>query len=271
VAYVFRCGCLWLLLAAGPGTAEPATDLGALLAAEGVDPATSALLVVRLDDGREWHSNPRRVDARFVPASTSKIPHTLIALETGYADGPDKHFSWDGTVHPFPTWNQDQTLASAYRHSAVWVYQKIASDIGSETMGAWLTHFDYGNHEVGGPDDVMSYWLDGPLAISAREQVAFLTRLAQNELPIDRETRVLARSIMQADAGPGWTLYAKTGWGAGNGDDIGWYVGWVEADPGPDWVFAFNLDMPDEEARARRIPLVRAVLTELGAIANKEN
>lgn len=241
------------------------------MAAEGVDPARSALLVVRLDDGKEWQSNPVRIGERFVPASTSKIPHTLIAFETGYADGPDKRFSWDGTAHEFAAWNQDQTLASAYRHSAVWVYQKIASDIGSETMGAWLTHFDYGNHATGGPDDVTTYWLEGPLAISVREQVSFLTRLAEDELPIDRETRVLARSIMQADAGPGWTLYAKTGWGARSGDDIGWYVGWVEADPGSNWVFAFNLDMPDEAARARRIPLVRAVLTELGAIAPKEN
>lgn len=236
-----------------------------------MDPARSALLVVRLDDGNEWQSNPARIGERFVPASTSKIPHTLIALETGYA-GPDKAFAWDGAQRAFAAWNQDQTLASAYRHSAVWVYQQIASDIGSETMGTWLTHFDYGNHDVGGPEDVTTYWLDGPLAISAREQVAFLTRLARNELPIDRGTRVLGRSVMQADAGPGWTLYAKTGWGARTDNaDIGWYVGWVEPDAGSAWVFAFNLDMPDEEARGQRIPLVRAVLAELGAIVQKEN
>ena len=233
------------------------------------------MLVLHLGDGRRWQSNAARVDLRFVPASTSKIPHTLIALETGYAEGPDEFFAWDGIERGFDVWNQDQTLATAYARSAVWVYQRIAHDLGSETMESWLERFDYGNHDVGGPEDLTRYWLEGPLAISAREQVAFLAKLATGELPLAPATLATGRRIMQADAGNGWTLYGKTGWGRRPGAaDIGWYVGWVEREAGAIWVFAVNLDMPNEALRAARVPLARAVLAGLGAIETnneKEN
>ena len=225
------------------------------------------MLVVRLGDGRLWQSNATRVDRRFVPASTSKIPHTLIALETGYAQGPDEFFAWDSVEREFDQWNQDQTLATAYARSAVWVYQRIARDLGSKAMGSWLERFGYGNHDIGGPDDLTRYWLDGPLAISAREQVAFLAKLATDELPLAPATLAAGRRIMRADAGPGWTLYAKTGWGRRAGAaDIGWYVGWVEREAGAPWVFALNLDMPNEALRTARVPVARAVLAALGAI-----
>jgi beta-lactamase class D len=229
------------------------------------------MLVVRLDDGREWQCNPERVAERFVPASTSKIPHTLIALETGYAKSPEEFFAWDGVERAFDAWNRDHSLATAYAASAIWVYQRIAHDLGSGTMGRWLERFDYGNHDVGGTADLTSYWLDGPLMISAREQVAFLTKLATNDLPLKPQTLADGRRIMRADGGDGWTLYAKTGWGQRPGAaDVGWYVGWVEREPGSAWVFALNLDMPDEAARAKRIPLTRAVLADLGAITTNE-
>jgi beta-lactamase class D len=276
VGWFSRSGCRWpplakailasATLAGATHAAEPAPDVGALLAAAGVPPAASTMLVVRLDDGREWSSNPARIDERFVPASTSKIPHTLIALETGYANGPETFFEWDGEPRLFAAWNQDQTLGTAYQRSAIWVYQRIARDLGYETMARWIERLDYGNGDTGGPADLTTYWLEGPLAISAREQVDFLSRLVRDELPLRHNTLVVARTIMRADAGEGLVLYAKTGWGSRDGaTDIGWYVGWIETD-GPDWAFALNLDMPDEAARARRVPAARAVLAALGAI-----
>ena len=65
-----------------------------MVKSEGVAPEKAALLIVRLEDGAEWTSGGARIEAPYPPASTSKIPHTLIALETGYADGPDTVFKW---------------------------------------------------------------------------------------------------------------------------------------------------------------------------------
>ena len=59
-----------------------------------------------------------------LPASTFKIPNSIIALETGVVEDPDKDvFKWDGVTRSFEPWNKDHTLRSAIAVSAVPVYQ----------------------------------------------------------------------------------------------------------------------------------------------------
>lgn len=260
----FRQGMRWLFADSVP------IDISELVRSEGVDPATSALLIVRLEDGQEWVSGGSRIEARYPPASTSKIPHTLIALETGYANGPDTFFKWDGTLRFFDAWNQDQTLSSAYSISAVWVYQQIARELGHETMSHWIRQLEYGNQNIGSIDDLTTYWLRGPLEISAREQIQFLSKLATGALPVKPETLGLGKQIMLADQGEDWTLYAKTGWRSdGENIDIGWYVGWLQSleDGQPHtYIFAFNMDMTNKSDRAKRKKVVRSALSRLSVI-----
>src|SRR5882762_6662259 len=66
---------------------------------------------------------------RTLPASTFKIPHALVALQTRVVT--DKTVvKWDGTKRDYPVWNRDQTLESAIQVSAVWVFQRFAAAIG---------------------------------------------------------------------------------------------------------------------------------------------
>lgn len=280
VVLVLAAGSVAALPSSASGDAETSalgamTDLSEVVAARGVDTARAALLIVRLEDGARWGSGGARIDERFAPASTSKIPHTLIALETGLADGADTPFAWDGVERGIRSWNQDQTLATAFRRSAVWVYQEITTRLGGAAMADWLARFGYGNQDVGAEDDLTTYWLRGPLAISAREQTAFLERLVRRELPLSDRTYAIAEEIMRADTGDGWSLYGKTGWRRdGVNTDLGWYVGWLETTAGvagdgraETYVFAFNMDMPDpEHDRVLRIGTVRAALTAIGAL-----
>lgn len=195
------------------------------------------------------------------------------SLETSYADGPETVFKWDGVVRFYAPWNQDQTLSSAYKYSAVWVYQRMATELGYDTMSGWINQLGYGNGTIGAIDDLTTYWLVGPLETSARQQVGFLSRLATGDLPFSADTLRTAKEIMQADQGDGWTLYAKTGWRAdGQNVDIGWYVGWVEQSKAGlhhTYVFAFNMDMTEPADRALRISTVRSALAHLGIIANR--
>ena len=87
-----------LALAAALAAATPAVadDLSSVVTRNGVDPARAALLIERLEDGARWSAGGARIETRFSPASSSKIPHTLIALESGLAKGPDELFPWDG-------------------------------------------------------------------------------------------------------------------------------------------------------------------------------
>ncbi len=247
---------------------QPAVDVATAIVAEGVDPAHAALLIVRMEDGAEWSSGGTRIEHRFSPASTSKIPHTLIALETGYAASPEHAFKWDGVERTFDFWNRDHTLKTAYQFSAVWAFQRLTSDLGYETMKTRLKKLDYGDANTGGPDDLTSYWLQGPLAISAREQTVFLSKLIREALPLSAETYRMGKQIMLEAEGDDWALYAKTGWGSdGDNPDIGWYVGWVEDRSGEqpqNWIFAFNMEMLDESSQAKRRKVVRSALALLG-------
>lgn len=238
---------------------------------EGISPAKSALVIYRLEDEKVWASGGARIRERFTPASTSKIPHTLLALETGAVTGPDEQFEWDGQKRFVDSWNEDQTFGDAFGRSTVWIYQIVVPRIGAARLTEGLKAFGYGNADIGGPEMITRYWLEGPLAISATEQVEFLARLAHRTLPLSARTYEIAVPIMELDRGEGWTLYGKTGWKSVEGQmDIGWFVGWVEQSAGDapgTYAFALNMDMPGgmEEAPKRRAAVERA-LREIGAL-----
>ena len=71
---------------------------------------------------------------RFLPASTFKIVHSLIGLETGRITDENMVINWDGTDHGNPDWNKDLTMEEAFKVSAVPYYKAVAKKIGRDTM-----------------------------------------------------------------------------------------------------------------------------------------
>jgi beta-lactamase class D len=173
------------------------------------------------------------------PASTFKIPHTLIALDTGARVGWDQLEAWDGTDRGAPSWNRDQTLRTALEHSVVWYFQRTAQRIGKAKMTAGLASLKYGNGQVG--DNLERFWLDGPLAISPDQQAEFLERFVKRELPVKKpymtgvDESLLQHSgyLMRGDRvpidavweEPGTQLWAKTGSADAVEGSIRWLVG----------------------------------------------
>ncbi|MDA8708308.1 penicillin-binding transpeptidase domain-containing protein [Hellea sp.] len=254
-------------------SSETSVDFDAILAAQGIDPARATLLIVRLETGQSWSHNEARADRRYVAASTSKISHTFIALESGYVAGPQTLFKWDGQERWSKGWNQDLTFAQAYARSAVWVFQDITRALGPEKMAEGLKIFEYGNQDIGGPADITTYWLTGPLKISAREQVQFLTKLHNETFPLSPKTYLAGKEIMKAGRDDG--RFAKTGWYYSDEEpDIGWYVGWHEAEGTTEpetYVFAFNMDMDDRDKDPpKRAAAVNAALSALKVSAERK-
>ncbi len=56
-----------------------------------------------------------RAPKRFVPASTFKVPNTLIDLSVGAVSGVDEVLPDGGEPQPFPAWEQDMSLRDAMR------------------------------------------------------------------------------------------------------------------------------------------------------------
>lgn len=214
----------------------------------------------RADSQTIWVYNQARAQQRFSPASTFKIPHSLFALDMGAVRDEFQVFKWDKVERSFPAHNQDQTLRSAMRHSAVWVFEIFAKEIGLESARAYLKNSNYGNADPSGSHG--DYWIDGHLAISAFEQIAFLKRLYRNALPFKVEHQRLVKDIMIIEAGRDWILRAKTGWQG----QMGWWVGWVECSNGPVF-FALNIDTPNRMADlGKREAIGRAILRSLKAL-----
>lgn len=226
--------------------------------------ATGTLLVVDERDGRRHVHDPARARQRFVPASTFKLPHLLFALDAGLAKDEFQTFRWDGAQRRFAHWNRDQTLRSAMRGSAVWVFQDFAKALGERRERRYLRRLGYGNADVSGGID--RFWLDGGLAISAIEQIEFLQRLHRNALPFEREHQRLLKDLILIEAGPRHVLRGKTGWAFDIEPQLGWFVGWVETADGAVF-FALNIDMAGGEADApKREAIVRAALRSIGAL-----
>lgn len=121
-----------------------------------------------------------RAHVRMRPMSTFKVLNSLIALETGVIDITEE-LDWDGG----PAWRDDlktpMNLSKALSSSALWFFQILARRIGVDRYRRYLTQCGYGNAECGAAID--SFWLNGSLLVSPLEQLAFVSKFADSELP----------------------------------------------------------------------------------------
>jgi beta-lactamase class D len=211
-------------------------------------------------------SDKDRSGEAMLPASTFKIPNSVIALETGVVGDPDKdEFKWDGVARSIEAWNRDHTLRTAIAASVVPVYQEIARRIGAERMQKYLDLFEYGNRDIGGGID--QFWLTGKLRIDPVQQIDFVDRLRRGVLPVSKRSQELVRDILPVTKSGDSIIRAKTGLlGAEVGKpSLGWVVGWAEKGSAST-VFALNIDVREPRHIADRINLAQQCLTDIGAI-----
>jgi beta-lactamase class D len=197
---------------------------------------------------------------RRVPASTFKIPHTLIALDIGILDGPDARLEWDRGKYPredwWPAeWARDHTLRSALEHSVVWYYREVAELVGPEREREYLEALGLGNAAVG--DRPTSFWLGGPLEISVEEQVVFLERLWAGALPVSSEAQRQTRDMVSVlGESNGERVRGKTGTVRTVERALNWLVGVVERPAGPAF-YAFWIEADGWMPLQRRLEVLQ--------------
>jgi beta-lactamase class D len=224
----------------------------------------------RLDGDRDTVvdvHDAERARRPYLPASTFKIPNSLIALELGVVRDERQRFPYTWPKTDMALWNRDHTFATALKYSVVPVYQQIARQVGEARYREWLARLDYGNRDPGGGVD--HFWLDGDLRISAVEQVAFLSRLAELRLPISELSQRIVHAMLVVEANSCYVLRAKTGRlgvsATRRVEPVGWYVGWVDTDTSTH-VFAVNIDVKRPGDAAARQRVAKAVLARAGVI-----
>jgi beta-lactamase class D len=216
------------IAARGTTAASGVRELPELVEAFEAEGTTGTIALFDSQDGVLGCSDVKRCWQAFIPASTFKIPNSMIALETGVVEGPDTVMKWDGQHYSVDAWNQDLKFRDAFRVSCVPCYRAIARKVGDKVEQEWVNKLDYGNHDISGGVD--KFWLWGGLRISPLEQIDFLRRFDGNQLPISERTADIVRDIMTLDVTEKYVLRAKTGSTQKPDEplDLGWFVGWLE-------------------------------------------
>jgi beta-lactamase class D len=210
------------------------------------------IIIESLNTKKIYVYNEKRAEMLFSPASTFKIPNTLIALNEGVVN-EDSVIVWDKKIREFTSWNKDQTLETAFKTSCVWCYKEFASKIGIEKYKNYLEKLDYGNKNIG--EDVTDFWLDGSLKISAYGEIKLLKKLYANDLPFKQSDIDILKKIMIDEKNDNYIIRAKTGWDSKYEKQIGWYVGYVETKDDV-WFFAINIDIKSKEDLSKRKAII---------------
>ena len=187
---------------------------------------------------------------RTLPASTFKIPHALIGLQTGVVTQRSV-MKWDGAKKDFPAWERDHSLDSAIKSSVVWFFQRAAEAIGRERELQHLKAFGYGSQTF--TREVDAFWLNGDLTVSPREQIVFLKKMYSYDLPVERRHIDTVKAAMTMPAGTlsnasgvhafplkwprGTVARLKTGNGSVEGERVSWLIGEIDSS-GRHYVFA---------------------------------
>ena len=189
-------------------------------------------------------------DQRFSPASTFKVPLSLIGYDAGILS--DEHTpTWDYKPE-FNAVKRDQKTVDPViweRDSIIWYSREITRRLGGEKFSGYVSKLDYGNNDVSGnpgkDDGLTRSWVNSSLKITPVEQVDFLRKLLARKLPVSAKAYDMTSAIIPTFKAGGWTVQGKTGSTrlANDTDKIrdtrslGWFVGWAKKD-GQQIVFA---------------------------------
>lgn len=202
----------------------------------------------------------------YSPSSTFKIPNTLIALRLGVVQGmnetfapPEQPFLVRGKPFLPEVCSGRVTLTVALQSSCIPVYQDIAGRIGAARYNEFLARMNYAPAVVT-DRNLKTFWLDGTIKLSARDQVAFLDRMISGRLPFQNGHIDAMWGALAAGESEKGQLFAKTGYVFASTPEVGWYVGWIRKDGQATASFALNLDIKaPEHARARREIVLKAL------------
>lgn len=217
-----------------------------------------AILIYDLKNDKYYSNDFNWAKKRNLPASTFKITNSIIALETGVVENDSTLLKWNGEKRRFKNWEQDLILRDAFHFSCVPCYQEIARKVGENKMNKFLKKLDYGNMKVDS-SNLDLFWLEGESSITQFQQIDFLKRLYQSELPISERTEMIMKRMIVIEDTDDYKLSGKTGWSIRNGNNNGWFVGYVETQS-KIYFFATNVE-PKQQFDMNMFPMIRKDVT----------
>lgn len=182
-------------------------------------------------------------EGRVTPASTFKVALSVIGYDSGFLKDehtPTLNFrkgdpDWGGE-----NWKKPTDAIRWLKYSVVWFSQRITHALGEKTLHEYATKLSYGNADFSGDkgknNSLDRAWIASSLKISPLEQVAFLRKLVNRQLPVSTHATDMTLKVVETmPEQDGWTIQGKTGAAMPRNPDYsfdeehpwGWYVGWA--------------------------------------------
>ena len=179
-----------------------------------------------------------------LPASTFKIPNSIISLELGIMSSDSSMFYWKGEKRYMKAWEKDMNFKEAYDLSCVPCYQELARKTGVNRMSSMLEKLQFGSMNVD-TSTLDNFWLQGDSRINQFEQIDFLQRFSEEKIELKERTYEIMKRMMILESTESYTLRGKTGWSYQNEVDNLWFVGYLESQNGI-YYFATNIEATQE-------------------------
>jgi beta-lactamase class D len=249
------------------------TALLVVRCATAATPAGECFMLQALDEARPYVSNREECAIATAPASTFKVPHALIALETGVVTDPHAQVAYDGSEVPFETWRRPHSLDSAIKWSVFPFFQRTAAAIGQQRMHEQLRRIGYAKDTF--ETDLTNFWNNGQLVVTPAEQLDFLRRMFRYELPVSRANVDVVKTAMLMPEGSitnasgthpfvlknKGVVRGKTGNTGVNGERVSWLIGELESG-GRQYVFVARKRAKGQLAGTSGLELARRMINE---------
>jgi len=217
-----------------------------------------SILIYDLKGGKYYSNNFEWAKKGKLPASTFKITNSIIALETEIVENDSTLFKWNGEKRRLKNWEQDLIFKEAFHFSCVPCYQQVARKIGAKRMTKYLDKLEYGSMKVDSAN-IDLFWLEGESRINQFQQIDFLKRFYKSELPITQRTETIMKRMMVVEENEEFKLSGKTGWSIRDGNNNGWFVGYIESQQ-KTYFFATNVE-PKEQFNMKKFHMIRKKVT----------
>lgn len=199
-------------------------------------------LIVAAESGKVILQEGQECNKQVTPASTFKIAISLMGFDAGVLKNESEP-AWDYKAG-YPDWGGDNWKKKIdptawLKYSVFWYSQHVVGKLGQQTFERYVRAFDYGNKDVSAVDvsapGQKGVWVMSSLQVSPVQQIAFLRKVVNRQLPLKSIAYEMTDNITRYDVSPeGWTIHGKTGTGSPGQDNkydpnnaYGWYVGWA--------------------------------------------
>jgi beta-lactamase class D len=222
-----------------------------------------SLIIKNIKTGRSYIINSEQSKRRESPASTFKIPLSLMGFDSNILideNTPKIDYNPEYKTS-FEFWKKSHTPSTWMKNSVVWYSQELTILLGLKRFQEYVELFNYGNKDIKGNlkrgsflindatyisfAGLLNSWLSSSLKISPVEQVNFLQKLVENKIPVSQKAVNMTKKIVyKGKLNNNFDLYGKTGTAQYSIDDkkqirLLWFVGWLEKE-GNIYVFASN-------------------------------